>query len=171
MDSKLTRSATNKLELRDIVLDTSSLVRNQDIDPLLYPFKIEKESSLHVDAEELGFIDEKNEEIKVLRIYINFGLNGFKREKQEESEDIVTNLFTINAVFRVDYNITKDLSDDEIKEFSGFNAVHNAWPFWRQHVYYLMNNAKLPNVVIPFFRQTQKRRKKKSSRRKVTAKK
>ena len=170
MDARLTRSATSKLELRDIALDSSSFDREQEIDPLLYPFKIEKESSLHVDVEELSFIDDNNKEIKILRSYISFGINGIQREKQEKSDDIVKNLFQINAVFRVDYNIIKNLSDKEIKEFSGFNAVHNACPFWRQHVSYVVNNAKLPNIVIPFFRQTKKRSKKKTKRRKLTAK-
>ncbi len=170
MDSKLTKRAVKKLELKDIVLDSSSLLRNSEIDPLLYPYRVTKESSLSVKAEELSFLDEHNEEICILRTYICFSVKGIYNDTQDSDKESFKELFNISATYRVDYTILKKLTDDEIKEFSAYNAVHNAWPFWRQHVYNLVNNAKLPTISIPFFRETQPQKKKKT-KAKIKAKK
>lgn len=172
MDSKLTKSAAKKLNLRDIALDSSSLSRNKDIDPLIFPYRVAKKISLPVvKAEVLSFTNESDEEIRILRTNIDFSIKGFRDSRQDLGDEQSVELFDICARYRVDYTMLKELTDDEIKEFSVFNAVHNAWPFWRQHVYYLVSNAKLPNVVIPFFRPTQSGKKKKKARRKIRAKK
>lgn len=46
MDKKLITSATQKLKLLDIILHESSLTRNKEIDPLLYPHNLNQESML-----------------------------------------------------------------------------------------------------------------------------
>lgn len=171
MENKLTRSASKKLDLHDIVLHSSSLTRNENYDPLLYPYNIEKVSKLQINAEVINFIDELEKEINVLRTYISLGVKGLIKISQESNNDESIELFNIEAIFRVDYVIKKELSDEEIKEFSTFNAVHNAWPFWRQHVFNMANNAKLPRIVIPFFRRTLKDTKNKKAARPKLSKK
>ncbi len=168
MDKRVISRAARKLELRDVALHTSSLTRNKKVDPSLYPYSIDKDTTIQVKSEELSFTDESNENISILRSFINFELVGFPRGESPSQK-----LFTINTVYRVDYEIVKALTTEEIKEFSTFNTVHNAWPFWRQHIHYISNNAQIPRITIPLFRSTgtNKPVKKKKRRRAVSAKK
>ena len=168
MDKRVASRAAKKLELRDVALHTSSFTRNEEIDPSLYPYSIDKDTTIQVKSEELSFKDESDEDISVLRSFINFVLVGLLRD-----EDSSQDLFKINTVYRVDYAIVKELTTEEMKEFSMFNAVHNAWPFWRQHIHYISNNAQIPRITIPLFRSTSinKPTKKKKRRRAVSVKK
>lgn len=59
--------------------------------------------------------------------------------------------FRIEAKFLVEYEMTSALGEDAIKAFADYNAVHNAWPFWRQHVYDIVQRARLPHLEIPLF--------------------
>jgi hypothetical protein len=147
-------SAANKLEFRDLVLHDNALIRAPDIEPLLYPYTIEQRSQLKVKVEQLGFFDSDDEKIPILRAYIHFRVSGHddsKRDSNKERSD--EPLFSIQATFRVDYLIKQKLTKSEIDVFSKYNAVHNVWPFWRQHVFYMVNNAKLPRVTVPLFRR------------------
>ena len=171
MDTRLTKNAVKKLELRDIVLHSSSFSRNKDYEPLLYPLAIKKENGLQVKTEEICFLDDENNEVPLLRIYVNLETRGIGSYPSDEMEDKEIELFKIDAIYRIDYLIKKHLSDEEIKEFSKFNAVHNTWPFWRQHVYSVTNNARLPQIVITFFFAAPDSRKKKRTKRHRVSKK
>lgn len=59
--------------------------------------------------------------------------------------------FRIEAKFLVEYEMTSAIDEDAIKAFADFNAVHNAWPFWRQHVYDIVQRSRLPHLDIPLF--------------------
>lgn len=165
MDKNVASRAAKKLELRDVALHTSSFDRNEEIDPSLYPYSIDKNTTIRVKSEELSFKDESDEDISILRSFIHFTLVGFPRD-----EDPSQNLFTINTVYRVDYEIVEALTNEEMKEFSMFNTVHNAWPFWRHHIHYISGNAQIPRITIPLFRNTGTKPAKKKKRRKAVSK-
>jgi len=57
----------------------------------------------------------------------------------------------IEADFIASYDITASVSDESIQAFATFNAVHNVWPFWRQHVFDIVNRAHLFHIDIPLF--------------------
>lgn len=59
--------------------------------------------------------------------------------------------FRIEAKFLVEYEMTSTLEEDAIKAFAEYNAVHNAWPFWRQHVYDIVQRSRLPHLDVPLF--------------------
>lgn len=57
----------------------------------------------------------------------------------------------IEADFIASYDVTARVSDESIQAFATFNAVHNVWPFWRQHVFDIVNRAHLFHIDIPLF--------------------
>ena len=149
MDARAVRRAQNKLELRDIVLHTSSLERMGDIDPLLYPTSVRKESEVKVSVDKVSFVDDEDGTIPILRAYVQLVVRGFD-EDQEDAETQA--LFAIRGEYRVDYLEVKELTETELDAFTEFNSVHNVWPFWRQHVYETVSRASLPRITVPLFR-------------------
>lgn len=167
IDNATVRRASNKLEFRDIALHTCSLTRDETVDPHLYPFSVRATSDVRVAVDQLLFTDEENDEIPILRAYVRLSVAAFKKEDTSSARQ----LFKIRAEYRVDYLVLKQLTELEIKAFGDYNAVHNIWPFWRQHVQQTVNQASLPRVTIPLFRQAPgTRRRKRTPRRKPRAK-
>ena len=149
IDIATVRRAGNKLELRDLALHSCSLTRDKSLDPNLYPLSVRAKSDVQVAVDQLLFTDEEDNEIPILRAFVKFKLAAYSREDRSSANQ----LFNISAEFRVDYFVRKKLTDREIKAFGDYNAVHNVWPFWRQHVQQTVDQACLPRVTIPLFRQ------------------
>ena len=149
MDARTVRQAQNKLELRDIVLHTSSLERDDSIDPLLYPTRARQESEVKVSVDKVSFVDDEDGHIRILRAYVQLVVFGFNED--EKGADTQA-LFSIRGVYRVDYLETKELTERELDAFTQYNSVHNVWPFWRQHVYETVSKARLSPITVPFFR-------------------
>jgi preprotein translocase subunit SecB len=59
--------------------------------------------------------------------------------------------FVIEAEFLIEYEMTESLEDVTIGAFANHNAVHNVWPFWRQHVYDIVQRARIPHLDIPLY--------------------
>jgi len=59
--------------------------------------------------------------------------------------------FGVEATYLVIYELVSPLSEEALKAFADFNVVHNVWPFWRQHVFDLIGQARLPELQIPLF--------------------
>jgi preprotein translocase subunit SecB len=47
--------------------------------------------------------------------------------------------------------MTGELDEKALATFANLNGVHNVWPFWRQHVYDIVQRARLPQLDIPLF--------------------
>lgn len=149
MDARAVRRAQSKLELRDIVLHASSLEKNDDIEPLLYPTRIRQESEIKVSVDKVSFVDTEDNTIPILRANVQLVVRGFDKDENEDGTPV---LFTIRGTYRVDYQEAKELTAQELDAFTKFNSVHNVWPFWRQHVYETVSKASLPRITIPLFR-------------------
>src|SRR3546814_14828844 len=57
----------------------------------------------------------------------------------------------IEAEFVVVYEVLDDIDETSISQFANFNAVHNVWPFWRQHVFAIVQRGRLPQIEVPLF--------------------
>lgn len=73
-------------------------------------------------------------------------------KKDEVAEENIAAFAEIEASFCAVYRCQEKLSDDEIKEFSSFNAVHNVWPFWREHAFRMAAEARLSRPNIPLMK-------------------
>lgn len=113
-----------------------------------------------------GTIEGNSNEITLLRTLVSLGLRSILPEGEQRPETIV--LFALEATFSVEYVVEKAPSEEDFQSFVELNCVHNAWPFWRQHVYDTLKRASLPVPTIPLFsgkKSSRKRSKLKSLQR------
>lgn len=156
MDKEAIASATEKLELLNVVLHESKLARGANDEPLFFPADLQQQSMLGVTAEDLTLEqdDAKDGRFNLFRVYVQLGVravgdNAKRPTGRMKSKKIY---FTIEAKFRVDYLVKVKLTKAEAEEFSKFNAIHNVWPFWREHVLRTLREAELPLLNIPLMR-------------------
>jgi hypothetical protein len=90
---------------------------------------------------------EDGESHKILQFLVHLGTRVVN-DATDAEPDVY---FRIEAKFLVEYEMTSALEEDAIKAFADYNAVHNAWPFWRQHVYDIVQRSRLPHLDIPLF--------------------
>lgn len=56
----------------------------------------------------------------------------------------------ISARFLLVYQCKQPLNTAQLDALTD-NFVHNAWPFWRQHVYDLVQRGRMPRIDVPLF--------------------
>lgn len=148
MDKKLISEAIESLELLDIHLYTSSLKRFEDIDNENYPENMFQQNKVYVNADVLE-PESDEDSTRLIIAKVGFGL----RFVIENEESEIKNLAEIEACFVAKYHQSKDLSEDAIKEFLKFNAVHNVWPFWREFAFSSASQSKLPTPMISLLKK------------------
>ena len=59
--------------------------------------------------------------------------------------------YEIVARFRLTYELapSDDISPGDMEQFAHWNAVFNAWPYWREYVASTLNRAHLPRFLVP----------------------
>jgi len=153
----LISEATESLKLRDIFLFQCHMNRPE-------PFPEGDETEI----EQLGrhgvrLIRDKEGEIdgsviELVQFYVLLGLRLAGQSPDEDSKNggEPPIFLEIEAEYLVEYQITNpDVSEDALKAFAQFNAVHNVWPFWRQHIFDLRQRGGLPKIEVPLFSGTQ----------------
>ena len=156
MKPDLISSAIDKLELLDIYLNESSIIRDKNFDYGADISKLEQQSRLTASADILNTTDdvELNNSLQkgsLLRATVNFGIRFVESNSQNgNNEDNV--LASIEASFCAVYSCKDELTDDELTEFVQFNTIHNIWPFWREHALRMSAESKLPRPLIPLMR-------------------
>ena len=60
----------------------------------------------------------------------------------------------IRGVFELSYRLPKEaiFSSETLEAFANFNAVFNAWPYWREFVQASLTRMAMPPLTIPVFR-------------------
>ena len=175
MDNNAIASASSKLELLTIALHECSLARDKDEDPFSYPRDLSQQSMLRVKLEKLNY-ESGDESIDILRCYVSLVVRAgkatpkVKKEAAKDKSPSVEVYYTVEATYRVDYQITGILTKEEAEEFSNFNSVHNVWPFWRFHVFETLRSAELPPLRIPLMRGLNVKNVKKELKRKIEGK-
>jgi hypothetical protein len=90
--------------------------------------------------------------INLLQVSVNLGLRlveslDSSSETSEEDEKIV---YTIEVALITEFELMDtSFSEEDVEQFAERNAVHVAWPFWRQHVFSTLQSASLPVLQIP----------------------
>ena len=155
MNKNLLNSAASKLNLLDITLAGSGFFEDQNLDRFSLPSQetTEQQSGFQVNVAEVTYKGEDNSDISIFRVLVDLGARLVKKADNQDKEEKASNphvFYEVKAGFRVDFLLVGEaLTEDEKKEFSEFNAVHNVWPFWRQHVFSTLNMAKLPPLEVP----------------------
>ncbi len=143
MDKQLITQAIDNLNLLDIVLYKSSFERFADIHGQV---QLGQQNKLAVKADISEAIDDKNNTIHLLSVFVDLGIRVSDLSKEEMESKL---LYQIEATFKVDYEIVNQLDENALVEFARFNAVHTVWSFWRQFVFSTANQAHLPCPEIP----------------------
>ena len=137
--------ATQALKLRDVQLHDCRFER---------PTSVTAEQTNNARQENMrgvrfviGDAEIENRSVKILQVLVNLGI----RVVADVSEPEPPVYFVIEAEFMVEYEITGNLDEQAVVTFANFNGVHNAWPFWRQHVYDIVQRARLPHLDIALY--------------------
>lgn len=137
---------TEYFALHDIVLWTTSLRREGEYQPALHEGKIEIQSMRSVVPEAWSALMEGEEqEVDLIRVLVSLGIRSVVKQGDEAPEV----LHSLEATYAVEYIVLTPPSDDDFKKFLTYNCPHQAWPFWRQHVYDTFKRASLPVPVVP----------------------
>jgi preprotein translocase subunit SecB len=141
----LIHEAAMALSLKDIILYESHLFR----DAVLPRGELDAQQQ-HKRGVRFGVSEEDVESDKELQIVVSLGTRVVQPTNGADSDE-VTIFFAIEADFMVIYTLERDIGEKEISTFAEHNAIHNVWPFWRQHVFDTMAKARLPQLDIPLF--------------------
>lgn len=147
---ELIKQATEALRLQDITLHQSSLTR-----PAPFPeqpeVSVEQQARVTVHLERLDADSPNSETPSLMQCAVHLGTRLVADNDDEASADPVVYV-EIQAEYRVTYEITvEDLGEEAMTAFAEFNVIHNVWPFWRQHVFDLVQRGGLPRLEVPLF--------------------
>lgn len=154
-DLETAREVIGKVQLEDIRLALSFFSRQPETIENLSDYHTEFFADL-LDREEPGDVPQ--------RFYVEAGfrLHGHDSSEQAQeseadspdphTEDAIAEA-PLNAVahFILVYALTEDgdVTETELEAFANFNAVVNAWPYWRTHAHHMLASMGLPNYVVP----------------------
>lgn len=149
MDKGLIVQAAQSLKLHNIVLFESQFKRFAELELQETLGQLNK-LSIRFEIRETITDDHP---IRLFMVYVDFGVRIVKHPLEEGREP--EPVFQIEAVFQVDFELTGEVEHKALEEFARYNAVHNAWPFWRQFVFSTANQAGLPCPEIPLRTECQ----------------
>lgn len=165
MDHKLMERAIDAMELLDIYLNEGRLIRDKNFDYGAQLQDVRQQSKLSVTADILSSANGQGDTGKrgaILRALVTVGvrfvatagegIEDEKSQKDQKGQPGSTVMGEIEATFCAMYRYSNELSDDELAEFLRFNAVHNVWPFWREHALRVAAESKLPRPSIPLMK-------------------
>lgn len=144
MDKKLICEASKNLRLKSINLFESNLRRFNDLPE---EGELGQQFKLEVQPEKINFAS-TNQVAEFLRVYVDLGVRVVLVSDEDENNEPVP-MFQIEATYQVDYELIDSIEQAALDEFAKFNAVHNVWPFWRQYVFSIANQAGLPCPEVP----------------------
>jgi hypothetical protein len=141
MTEKALKSAVGALKLKDIVLNEARFRRPTEMDRETTVQELVKR------AVEFKRVPATGDAGESLRILVGLGI----RFAAISSAPDAPIYLEIEADFVAQYEVGAAISEDAIRAFASFNAVHNVWPFWRQHVYDIVNRGRLQPIDVPLY--------------------
>lgn len=143
MDKVLIAEASKYLRLGSIILYEGNLKR---FEALPATGELGQQTKLGIKSEKID-VSNLDQTISVLRVLVDLGVRIVNLTVEEGVEPV--ELFQIEATYQLDYELTGQVEQAALDEFARFNAVHHVWPFWRQYVFSIANQAGLPCPEIP----------------------
>ncbi|MBH1617863.1 protein-export chaperone SecB [Stenotrophomonas maltophilia] len=140
--------------LMDVQLWEAHLKRGIEYSPGEHDGQLGQQTRKGVTPQRLEITDDEGTNLDLLRVIVRLGLRGLHAASGGEGETETVEerlLFELEASFAVIYLVKSYPADDDFMKFVRLNCVHNAWPFWRQHVFDTLKRASLPVLPIPLF--------------------
>ena len=72
--------------------------------------------------------------------------------EEDQGDDGPAGPYYLFARFRLLYDVIDEgeaLTKDDLQQFANWNAVFNAWPYWREYLSSTINRAQLPKFLVP----------------------
>lgn len=120
-------------------------------DTFLPPDALNPGSHLDYDFSMKGVLWSFIPEARRSRVFVSYALTSLCRTDGSADEK---QLFNINAVWRVSYDILAELEDvsEEVKgDFAYTSGQLHSFPFMRQHVFDVTGRAGWPGLMLPLF--------------------
>lgn len=134
------------LKLRDVVLMDARLWRPMGSEAFGWSGEALQEHKRSVRfGQGDGEIDGRAHKLATFEVELGTRVVS-KGAKNDATNDVIVE---IEARFLVLYEVEEAVSDEKMELFANLNAVHIVWPFWRQHVFDLVQRAHLPRLEIP----------------------
>lgn len=141
-EKNLIGKATESLQLENLFIYESKFNRLNDIPSGVEDFQ-------QMIKRSVGYsLDEDEDGNSLLSIKVDLGVRLIEAAEEIDPDSA---FIEIEADFIVQYLLLDEVPDDALKAFSEFNGVHNAWPFWRQHVFDVVQRGNLPKIEVPLF--------------------
>lgn len=137
------KAAAPKLKILDVIL-----VRSQFTTPTETAPESAQAWQQHKRGVQYVIADAEDGE-QELQVRVQLGTRVLMSEDAEGQDGAVQ--FEIEADFVVRYQMSGPLEESALDVFSNFNSVHNVWPFWRQHVFDIVQRGRLPHLEVPLF--------------------
>lgn len=138
---KLIEAATKALSLSDVILFNARFERPS---PPTGELTQEQKSGVRYSVLDAEIDGEQN---KILQSIVDLGVRLVAPAEKEDDDG--AEALVVEARFVVNFLITGSISDAAVEAFARFNAVHVAWPFWRQHVFDVCQRGHLPILEVP----------------------
>ncbi|HAI58916.1 MAG TPA: hypothetical protein DCM32_03455 [Xanthomonadaceae bacterium] len=140
------RETTSILKLRDVVLLDAKLSRPIGNESFGWRGDAIQEHKRAVRyGQGVGEINGKS--LTLATFEVELGTRVLANEVAEDGTKAV--VVEIDARFLVLYETQQTVGEEAMEIFAKLNAVHIVWPFWRQHVFDLVQRAQLPKLEIP----------------------
>lgn len=144
-EKNLIQVAVKQLKLLDILLYESRYSRPTA------RIKTDGIKTTILEKHKTGYGIEKKEGTPgMLVVKIDLGIRMDKRKEGKQGGDPET-IVQIEADFIALYEIKSKVSNVALKTFAKYNGMHNVWPFWRQHVFDIVQRGNLPKINISLF--------------------
>lgn len=137
-------AAAPKLKILDVILARSSFSRPMQDAP--ENAKAWQQHKRGVQYATEGSVADGDQELHVL---VQLGTRVLMSQEDQGNEGAVQ--FEIEADFLVRYAMSEVIEESALDTFANLNSVHNAWPFWRQHVFDIVQRGRLPQLEVPLF--------------------
>ena len=105
------------------------------------------------------FIDRETQTgtISLLAATVHLGVRLLEAKIDESAGSKPKALYTIEANFIAEFEvIADDFNETSLRKFLDSNAAHIAWPFWRHHVFVVLQTACLPVIQVPLLAGVRK---------------
>lgn len=136
-------AATPKLKILDVILARSNFNR-----PMEDAVDGAQGWQEHKRGVQYGITEHREGEAQELHVLVQLGTR-IRLSAEAQSDGALQ--FEIEADFLVRYQVAEELDESALDVFANFNAVHNVWPFWRQHVFDIVQRGRLPHLDVPLF--------------------
>lgn len=143
MNEELLNEATPAMELLDLHLYTCSLDRSDyEFDIFSFEIKKHQKNKIEIHAKTLKPTEQINDFFQALNIKVSLTTALYTQEDEKNPA------YTISACFLAKYVQRYEVNEEAVKEFIQFNALHNVWPFWREHALRTAAQANIPKPKI-----------------------